>query len=843
MAKKKDGKMAFTVQGWDALHYKQTEGYVQAVDAIYQEAIKDFTKLAGSVKVNPDKPFSFRDHPGAGKKAAEITSQLVGKMTSVIKTGEREQWLFANKKNDAFLKSILKTSQLDKGTLKMLQDRNLDALKNFQGRKIAGLGLSDRIWNYAGQMKDQMELGIDIGLGDGRSANDLSRDLREYLVEPDKLFRRVRDKHGNLVLSKNAKAFHPGAGKYRSSYKNAMRLTRTEINMAYREADQIRWQKLDFVVGYEVRRSPKDYDCPVCDALRGKYPKTFRFVGWHPQCRCHAIPILQDPDEFNTDELNELKAALNGTNYKKFQSRNTVTDVPDNFKKWIADHAERSAGWNSQPYFIRQNFDGGKIAGGLRLDIPIPVVPKKVKPVKTEEQKQAIRKAWSARAEEVKKVTEAYQALSKSGFHPDDIPVGLIWKMLKNGTPRSKIMAEIEALNDHIWEIEGEALTIGVLIDDPLDAIKTHGLEKVKQSYEAVQNKLKEIDQLQPEEQIKKLKFEIDFVESKKKYSTWELAQKAYKKKLTTVEYSFEKSKILDSLKDSFELAAISKSTQFTDLVDDLKSAINYDEPISVIQTKADAVLEYTKKLKAAKASRAKKKGTAAPSELGKDPDAYSQARKDAALWGKTPREVDDKLRGPTGEVWQDATQAEREAAYFYTHTYSSINEPLRGIPYYGSKSLKVAQSKVPHLTSIISKSTFDFDVWLQRGIDYGALKGMFGIDVTFMTASERANALMGKVGVDNGFISCGSAKGHGYSKPVIMNIYCPRGTRMLYAEPFSQYGKGTQSPNWDGISGQSSFGSEFETILQRGTHFRVTKVENTGYEIYLDVEVIQQDN
>ena len=60
---------------------------------------------------------------------------------------------------------------------------------------------------------------------------------------------------GKLALSKNAKAFHPGQGVYRSSYKNAMRLTRTETNAAYRLADQDRWQRMDFVVGMRVHKS------------------------------------------------------------------------------------------------------------------------------------------------------------------------------------------------------------------------------------------------------------------------------------------------------------------------------------------------------------------------------------------------------------------------------------------------------------------------------------------------------------------------------------------------------------------------------------------------------------
>ena len=365
MAKPK--KQGFLIQGFDASHIQQTEQYTQAIDMLYNNAVAEYAQMASRLKVDPDKPFSFKDYPGTKAKADIITSQLASKMQSVIVQGSEKQWLYACQKNDAFLAAILDTTKIKKSVLNKYQDRNLDALKTFQTRKVNGLGLSDRVWNYSGQMKKQMELGIDIALGDGKSAQALSRDLKQYLVDPDKLFRRVRDKHGTLHLSKNAEAFHPGQGKYRSSHKNALRLTRTEINMAYRESDQLRWKQLDFVVGFEVMLSNNHPVYDICDIVKGKYPKEFKFVGWHPQCRCKCVPVLMDPKEFDTDELNELSAAINGTEYKPFQSVNAVTDTPQGFKDWIADNAERSQGWKSQPYFIRDNFKGGKLSGGLDM--------------------------------------------------------------------------------------------------------------------------------------------------------------------------------------------------------------------------------------------------------------------------------------------------------------------------------------------------------------------------------------------------------------------------------------------------------------------------------------------
>lgn len=373
MAKKQQKTKTFSIQGFDANAYKQTEAYVQAIDSFYQKAVQEFAQLASRLNVDPEKPFAFSDYPGTSAAVQKIVNELAAKMQAVIKNGSRKQWLYACQKNDEFLAAILDTTKIPKKRLEKYQNRNLEALDSFQKRKINGLDLSQRVWNYSNQLKGSMELGIDVALGEGKSAAELSKDLRKYLIDPDNLFRRVRDKRGNLVLSKRAAAFKPGQGTYRSSYKNAMRLTRSEINMAYKVSDQLRWKQLDFVVGYEVKLSNNhtlngEPFVDICDKLVGKYPKNFVFKGWHPQCRCLVVPILQDPDEFDNDELNELKSALNGKEYPKFASRNTITDVPDNFKEWIKENAERSKNWASQPYFIRDNFKGGIIDGGLAFD-------------------------------------------------------------------------------------------------------------------------------------------------------------------------------------------------------------------------------------------------------------------------------------------------------------------------------------------------------------------------------------------------------------------------------------------------------------------------------------------
>ena len=375
MGKKRLKTNRFSIMDFDMAHYRMTDSYTKAVDKLFAIATNEITNAASKADFDPDKPFSFDDYPKVKAQMQKTVASLTSKVQSVIETGSRKQWLFSCKKNDAFIKSIFDTSKLKKSELKQMTDKCLDALYAFQARKVAGMNLSQRVWKYTDQFREQIEHALDVGLGEGRSAQELSRDVRQNLNDPNRLFRRVRDKRGNLVLSKAAKAFHPGRGVYRSSYKNAMRLTRSEINMAYRKSDYQRWQNLDFVVGFEIMRSNHEplCKCSTCEKLVGRYPKTIKFVGWHPQCMCFAIPIIEDyfSEGRKNDRVNRLKAALKGTEAKKYISPETIDKMPEGFNNWVDAHVEAQKNWSSTPYFIKDNFLHGSLKEGLKIKLPI----------------------------------------------------------------------------------------------------------------------------------------------------------------------------------------------------------------------------------------------------------------------------------------------------------------------------------------------------------------------------------------------------------------------------------------------------------------------------------------
>lgn len=231
-------------------------------------------------------------------------------------------------------------------------------------RKNGGLTISGRVWNFTGNAKQEIETIVQNGILEGKSPNEVSRDIRKYLNNPDALFRRVRNPvTGDLELSQAAKAYHPGVGVYRSAFKNARRLAVTEMNAAYRRAQWESYQKNPLVVGYEIRLSAnhtttiKGKRVPledICDKLAGCYPLDFLWTGWHPHCRCDMMPILITEKDFRA----RIKARKNGT-LKKWKPQDaqskTVKYLPRQTRQWAKDNILRMTEKKSAPDWMKDN--------------------------------------------------------------------------------------------------------------------------------------------------------------------------------------------------------------------------------------------------------------------------------------------------------------------------------------------------------------------------------------------------------------------------------------------------------------------------------------------------------
>ena len=349
---------------YDKQHLRNIARIERMVESLFQAAATDAANLSTLIGELEEKAFSWNDYPLAFAKINEITTRLKSEIEVAIVNSVKSEWSLANDKNDALVRRVFGkgADSLTPAQQRIYLARNADALEAFIARKTAGLNLSDRVWRYTNAFRSEIEMGLDIGIRSGLPASQMARELKKYLQHPDKLFRRVRDKHGMLKLSKAAAAFHPGRGVYRSSYMNARRLAATETNIAYRTADYERRQSQPMVVGIEVHLSG-NHTClgrdgkmheltDICDDLAGKYPKDFKFTGWHPLCCCFATEILKTDKELAEDRRRIMRGE---EPLPSSDSVNTVRDVPEAFKSWIENNRERAKGWASMPMFIRDN--------------------------------------------------------------------------------------------------------------------------------------------------------------------------------------------------------------------------------------------------------------------------------------------------------------------------------------------------------------------------------------------------------------------------------------------------------------------------------------------------------
>lgn len=345
-----------TFEQWEKEHRKKQEEAIRTILPLYATSILPLVQIGLGYGYEPGDDsefFTFNMQPKGMKEAKEALSEVNQKVTDIIIAGMVAQWKLANRKNDAFIRMTMHNPPS-----RYLQD-NAERMRKFVSRKVNGLQLSERVWKCTDQYRAQIEDAITLGIKQGKSANAIAKDIRNYLVEPDRLYRRIRDEFGELRLSESAKSYHPGQGVYRSSYQNAIRLAQTEIGIAYCESDYLRWQQDDRIVGIRIKTSPehaswlaKDWyprfkkgtaPLEICDQMEGVYPKDFRFVLWHPNCHCSHEPIYLS-GSIDSDIL--------------LTTPKPIEKTPTMFNKYLVQNKSRITSASNRgklPYWIKAN--------------------------------------------------------------------------------------------------------------------------------------------------------------------------------------------------------------------------------------------------------------------------------------------------------------------------------------------------------------------------------------------------------------------------------------------------------------------------------------------------------
>ena len=310
---------------YDKKHWENIKAYLRRTQRAFHVNADQLANLYAGLGVSH--PFDLNQHPQIKKAIEKRLRELAKNMEKSIVNGIHNEWVLSNNKNDEMVAGLLKGRTLPPDLQEKYFARNSSAMTAFIKRTEAGMGLSDRIWETVRGHSVNIEREMALGIYERTPSKELASQIKKHLNEPDRLYRRVRDASGELRLSRAARQFEPGRGKYRSAYKNALRLTRTETNKAYQKADAERWKQQDFVLGVRVHRSSgAPYPCDICEAGVGDYPKDYEWDLFHPNCLCYSTTIEASEEEFDK----HLDALMEG---KEHHFDGYVQDIPDSFKE------------------------------------------------------------------------------------------------------------------------------------------------------------------------------------------------------------------------------------------------------------------------------------------------------------------------------------------------------------------------------------------------------------------------------------------------------------------------------------------------------------------------------
>jgi len=315
--------------------------YLSTIDQIFQVvAITAFTLEI----------FRLSDYPVLKTRLEEILTRHKVRVQAIMERGIRREWLMSETKNEAVLNAAY--GEVAQPVLDKLRT-DPELLEDFIQRPKNRIRLSARVWRLTHQLQAGIEGTLFAGIQEGLPAAKMATQMKQYLNEPDRLFRRVRNAKGRLVLSENAKKYKPGRGVYRSSYKNALRLTAHQTNSSYRTSDHERWKRTEFVLGQRIQLSknhPTNVEPIRCDLLVGDYGTEYKFTGFHLQCLCFSTPILPSIEEFKEYE----QSVLNGTD-TNFKFKGVVKGMPERSKNWVIANQETFEGWANPPLFMQDN--------------------------------------------------------------------------------------------------------------------------------------------------------------------------------------------------------------------------------------------------------------------------------------------------------------------------------------------------------------------------------------------------------------------------------------------------------------------------------------------------------
>lgn len=695
----------------------------------------------------------------------------------------------------------------------------------------SGWSLSSRIWGDNEQtMKDAYQI-MAKGLAENKPIFEIAKELEQYVRPSAK-------KAWNPVLAmKNTKT---GKIEYKRIYKkqvdyNAQRLARTLAQHSYQQSFLATTQKNPFITEY-IWHSNGSRPCELCKSRDGVHFKKDELPMDHPNGMCTMEPVVVDnlvdqlADWFNNPDgtYPEIDEFAGNFGYEA-----KVVKTPLDFvNKYGMSTKSPNAWYNSLNQIQKAEAKALKEQSGLN---------------------------WNDWYEKhVKSTGDPNLDFVKKYGSSDKSPAAWFNSISASQKAEAKLLKEQTGLTWQKWYEQ-----------------YVYSGSGSSMASSAVKAAAKSADDLL-DDALAAAKAKLDAIPNKTYSGIWkdDVTLADYESKIDAIakKKNFYMQGIDDLKHFQNEPWAAAKIAKYQKYVDDLDEFEALGKQYAAAQ----------KEVKAAQLAIKKAKGP-----VGKfDPSEYTDEAKASAKSFTSATEADKFHRPQLDEVWGQTSEYEHYSVWEYTQNSNPINKSLSGYHdswsrdsfkglgntdlghedgwrYFSTSTFENKfgvnghndyKSVVKNLTTAIDKSEMADSVFLVRGSDKNGFAGLLEGDLLSFDDAKRLlssgdakkikAALEGQTFTNHSFLSTGIAKGTGFGGDVKYEIFAPRGTHAIYAEPASYYGNtvGMKEQLYKVGQSYSSIGHEAEVIIQRGTDFRITEVVVDRYgDITVKMEVVNQ--
>ena len=232
-----------------------------------------------------------------------------------------------------------------------------------------------------------------------------------------------------------------------------------------------------------------------------------------------------------------------------------------------------------------------------------------------------------------------------------------------------------------------------------------------------------------------------------------------------------------------------------------------------------------------------KKSHSSAPKAIGKTAGMqdYSEDRKEKAVWLAPKPKTHSTLISDTSRVWKGLNSVQKWAVREYTgNNYPAFAKALSSDAYKDRTAGNYERECIKGITQALNQASLPCDIWIDRGASESAMAKTLQVSVEEVqnalknpkALKKLSDRLVGQSLTQKVFLSGSPKKDAGFPTNYKLKIYAPKGSKVLYTEPFSIAGNGPRGWNGEPYSVARDIDiGEFEVLTQRNSDLVINSI------------------